>query len=116
MYVQVHLHVGISAGHACGLRVLVTNLEVFLQFAHAPLPHFLGQKLRDIRNRVAVLLGFLLRVGGDEKFSLVDGALEPSSSSTTTVAPSMRTTVALPTSFKNFTRCPGCKVPITSFE
>ena len=75
--VQVHLHVGISAGHACGLGVLIADLKVFLQFAHALLPHFLGQKLRHIRNRVAILLGFLFRVRSDEKFSLVDGALEP---------------------------------------
>lgn len=74
--VKVHLHVGIPAGHACGLRVLIADLEVFLEFAHALLPHFLGQKLRHIRNRVAVLLGFLFRVWGNEKFSLVDGALE----------------------------------------
>ena len=93
------------------------GLEVFLQLAHALLSHLLGQKLRHIRNRVAVLLGFPFRVGRYEKFSMVDGALEP-------IfildhhggALDAHDLVALPTSFKNFTRCPGCKVPITSFE
>ena len=61
--VQVHLHVRIAASHAGGLRVLVANLEVFLELLHALLTHFLCEQLGQIRDRVPVALGLRLGIG-----------------------------------------------------